>query len=625
MLPRHAHERGARRALVLAAAACLVVTVAGCHKAPACNPGTVMLYVTLDGTSSQADAIDVKVLVNNELLVQPTTLTHTPGSTSGSIEVQFPSMGGYPVGKRLDITLVARANDREVGTGSEPIAALPAGCATLDIFVVGAGPDGGAGSGGHGGAIGTGGATGVAGHGGASGAGGRGGANGTGGAGGVAGHGGTGGGAGSGGKAGAGGTGGTAGGGAGGTGGAPGCGWLNTFAVSGEGFAPNVWAGDTGNLFDVPDGGTPATLSWASEEGESGNGALRIDAPFSDYRQFVNVQRQFGGGDLRNWTGVKMHVRVKIASGVAGDPQSPPTVAPFVQSQDGWPDGGSVKWNYFGGNLVVPAGNGWNDYAIDLSAATTPFDPSTIVAFGVQVFSGSPGGSTPTTKPAPGVVFIDSFWLEGTCPAGAAAPNCDTGLTRRPSSALITDFSDATLDPMRPGNLTFGGGSPQKLQGGTYLYASGPLGSLTLTGDALTFSATVEPPAAANGYPWSGVGMFLSGTACVDASDYSGLSFTLETTGNCTARVGLSTPETSTPLATPEAGTCLAAQCFSSSFNLGPSTTMIAFGQTPDVNGQPTPGIDKNNIQGLQFSLNATPDQTNGCSGTITISKLSFY
>ena len=295
-----------------------------------------------------------------------------------------------------------------------------AGLASGSLFGVGCGGgnDNGSGTAGTTGSAGHAGTTGAAGHAGTTGtagstagttgSAGRGGTTGT--AGSTAGTTGT---AGTGGASGAGGS-------AGANGGLP-CPGLNTFDSTVEGFALNTYAA-SGNLANL-EGGSPATIGWTNEDGNPVAGALKINAPFSDYGQFVDAQHGLGSSNLKNWTGYKMHVRVKVASGLNPSAMNPAGIQPYVNT--------GTSYNYCGpwNNLV--AGNGWNDYVLDLSGCTG-IDPSMIIAYGVSIQTGSgvngDAGVNPQ-KPTAAVIYIDSFWLEGSCGSdgGTAGSGGGTG------------------------------------------------------------------------------------------------------------------------------------------------------------------------------------------------------
>ena len=69
-----------------------------------------------------------------------------------------------------------------------------------------------------------------------------------------------------------------------------------------QGFALNTFnSAGAGNLANR-EGGTKATLACSEHRGRSGAGSLKIDAPFNDYNQFVDLQKGYGATTLKNWT-----------------------------------------------------------------------------------------------------------------------------------------------------------------------------------------------------------------------------------------------------------------------------------------------------------------------------------
>jgi hypothetical protein len=245
-LRRAGEARASQLALGLIALSALAAT-AGCKSTASCNPGTVFVSVDFDTATRAADTIEVQVSIDGGA-AKSSSIAHMPGDAGGTVEVDFPS--GYPSGKSLDVTIVARSGQTVLGSGAGMFAAVPGGCGTLEVSVSG-GNDGGAGTGGGTGRGGTGGATGGSGgaKGGAGGSAGGGGVGGStggtggsiGGSGGAAG--GTGGGAGAAGRGGSGGTAGGTGGATGGTGGTTACTNGTTRSCSADGKLGSCAAG----------------------------------------------------------------------------------------------------------------------------------------------------------------------------------------------------------------------------------------------------------------------------------------------------------------------------------------------------------------------------------------------
>ena len=213
------------------------------------------------------------------------------------------------------------------------------------------------------------------------------------------------------------GTTGTAGTGVGGVGGTVGglpCAGIGTFDTSDmmgfkfNGFMDSA-AGAAVNLA-VTEAGTQATLAYSATEGDPAPGSLKVEAPYTDYKQFVDIQKNYSATTLQAWTGYKLHVRVKVTG---GNPSAlnPMGVQPYVNTGATY-NGYCGKYN----NLVT--GGGWNDYVFDLSTCTTPADPSMVIALGVSIQAGDgsdgDGGVNPM-KPMMATIYIDSFWLEGSC------------------------------------------------------------------------------------------------------------------------------------------------------------------------------------------------------------------
>jgi hypothetical protein len=110
--------------------------------------------VTFDGPSSIATKIDVEVTVAG--VPKPTvTVPRSGDATTGSIEIDFDKTG-YPAGKSVDVTLVAReAGGAQIGIGTQSITPMAgSGCDVLKISIgsgdggqpdVGAGTDAGGG------------------------------------------------------------------------------------------------------------------------------------------------------------------------------------------------------------------------------------------------------------------------------------------------------------------------------------------------------------------------------------------------------------------------------------------------------------------------------------------------
>lgn len=211
----------------------------------------------------------------------------------------------------------------------------------------------------------------------------------------------------------------------------------------------------------------------------------------------------------------------------------------------------------------------------------------------------------------------------GTGSGGTTTTTCIAGGSTSPAHALITDFSDATSDGT--GNYSFGSTSGDP--GGTALFASGTKGTLSLSGGALTFTATVPEPTAGVMYPFSGFVLFLDGPACVNATSYTGVKFTISAlTGACTVVFSFNDSEHTMASDDPNRGTCPAtATCYGSQFAVTAATSMVPFGATPSNAGQPTATVDAGKLMGVEWQFEPMSGSTTGCTGSITVDNISFY
>jgi hypothetical protein len=209
---------------------------------------------------------------------------------------------------------------------------------------------------------------------------------------------------------------------------------------------------------------------------------------------------------------------------------------------------------------------------------------------------------------------------------GSGAATCASGATKPPVSALITDFSDAAPDPANAGEFRFGAGTAARVQGGTTIFsnpASTP-GVLSLSGGALSFSATVSAPAAsgADEYPFNGFVLYIDGPACVDASAYSGMSFTLSgTLGTCNLTLAFAYADDLAATSDANRGLC-SGTCYPAQYSVTTSFTAVDFGATPTVVGMPVPKVDQAKLLGVQWQLE--PSGTASCTGNFTVDNVMF-
>jgi hypothetical protein len=211
--------------------------------------------------------------------------------------------------------------------------------------------------------------------------------------------------------------------------------------------------------------------------------------------------------------------------------------------------------------------------------------------------------------------------------AGAAATSCVAGGTVPPVVPLITDFSDAAADPTNVGEFRYGGNMPStRVQGGTSRFASGATkGTLSVAGGALTFAATVDAPSTANMYPFSGFVVYVDGPTCVNATAYTGVSFTLTgTLGTCQLVFSFGYADDLAATSDAMRGLCTAASCYPSQFMITTATTTVSFTALPVTMGVPVVAVDKGKLTGVQWQLQPASGATAGCTGSITVDNISF-
>jgi endoglucanase len=163
-----------------------------------------------------------------------------------------------------------------------------------------------------------------------------------------------------------------------------------TFDVGTEGWGLSAYQDPTlTNLgARVPDGGSAATLRFASADGDqnSGPGSLKLTVPFAGLDQYVDAIVTLGTPGI-SLSGKTLHAAVRLVSG-------------------SFPEGGLLFHASTGTSFVYAAApfvnassfpiGQWVPLTFDLGAATAAgFDPAQVVQIGVQFFSGfsSSGGA----------------------------------------------------------------------------------------------------------------------------------------------------------------------------------------------------------------------------------------
>lgn len=212
---------------------------------------------------------------------------------------------------------------------------------------------------------------------------------------------------------------------------------------------------------------------------------------------------------------------------------------------------------------------------------------------------------------------------------GAAAVACNGGVTTPPAAATITDFSDASADG--GASITFG--SATTVMGGvaTFQNPASTAGSATITSGALTYSATVSAAGTgADQYPYSGVVVYINGPACVDASQYTGVQFSIKgDLGTCglvfsfnDAEHGVMTTDTKGEVrATGPAGSYSPQKAVAVTSTA--TTVMVAWADP--TGGSPATPVDPKNLTSVQWQLTNSSTATAPCTASITVDDIKFY
>jgi hypothetical protein len=172
---------------------------------------------------------------------------------------------------------------------------------------------------------------------------------------------------------------------------------LATFSGGLEGFMIETFH-DTSqtNLGDPMSGASPPPmLSVDTDVGNPEAPSLRLTAPYSGARQYVDIQRVLGTTNIQNWSGRTLRVRVRLTEGT-----STGGIQLYVKTTSAYVFGGSFT------NFAMGSSS-WQEFMLDIDNPTTRitgYDPSQVISFGLQLNSGDGGaGSRPVT------FHIDSF------------------------------------------------------------------------------------------------------------------------------------------------------------------------------------------------------------------------
>ena len=191
---------------------------------------------------------------------------------------------------------------------------------------------------------------------------------------------------------------------------------------------------------------------------------------------------------------------------------------------------------------------------------------------------------------------------------GSGSSGVCTGVA--PTSATITDFSDAVADPNTAGSFRIG----TPAIGGTYAYG----GAMTaLASGALHVTGTI----AAGTY--AGAGIYFDN--CTNAASYTGVQFTLTgSLGTCDMfKFGANFPETDVMTAGGH-GICpaTATTCYGPGSPYTATTTMVTFASMSGGGAVPTVTSDEQTrLTGVGWGFHAT----DSCTVDFTIDNVKFY
>lgn len=175
-------------------------------------------------------------------------------------------------------------------------------------------------------------------------------------------------------------------------------------------------------------------------------------------------------------------------------------------------------------------------------------------------------------------------------------------------------------------------GSTASPVGGTFTFAAQKLlpptvsSTLGSDGSIQSLQVTAAPGTTTDAFnAYSGFGLYFSTPACVDASAYSGVQFTVSgSLGTCSLNVFTATSEDNAATNGGPGAFCTATSCVSPySAPLGLGTNVVPFAAMSG--GTPDPKVDATALNNIGWTLNVPTDGvTLPCKASFTISNVSF-
>ncbi len=209
----------------------------------------------------------------------------------------------------------------------------------------------------------------------------------------------------------------------------------------------------------------------------------------------------------------------------------------------------------------------------------------------------------------------------------------DAGL---PSEDPDAGAECAEVQLMTPDVTTHGSASGSTLTFGpagstwvSFSYAgdsqTAPSTTLTPDGNGFELSASLKPPLSGNNY--AGFGMYFNSGSCLDASQKTGIQFTLAgDLGSCSLHYLLLFARDLSHSDDPGRGYCqdTDAVCHGPSVLVAPSANAIQIPFSSLDNGAPVAALDPRNLVTMQWELSAS-DTAAGCNANVTVQNVSFY
>lgn len=149
-----------------------------------------------------------------------------------------------------------------------------------------------------------------------------------------------------------------------------------------------------------------STLAPAPGTGYGGAmGSAQLNVPFSGYSQFVDIQVNIT--PAQNYAGKTLRARVMIESGFTPDAAAPGGGYIFVKTGTAWTFAQGA-WT----NLPPTAVGTWVEFVMVLDSPSyqvAGYDPTQVVAIGIQIATG--GGTGATSQPSAAVVYVDEITI----------------------------------------------------------------------------------------------------------------------------------------------------------------------------------------------------------------------